>query len=85
MVEIKFALVNRLGGLSLPRKSVVRLSDRPDMALDVYRERKTTTQQLQMLFVTLKLLVIMYRNTEWEYSELSDQINLSNVTMSNTD
>ena len=24
-------LVNRLGGLSLPRKSVVRLSDRPDM------------------------------------------------------
>ena len=29
-------LVNRLGGLSLPRKSVVRLSDRPDMTLDVY-------------------------------------------------
>ena len=28
-------LVNRLGGLSLPRKSVVRLSDRPDMTLDV--------------------------------------------------
>ena len=24
-------LVNRLGGLSLPRKSVVRLTDRPDM------------------------------------------------------
>ena len=85
MVEIKFALVNRLGVLSLPRKSVVRLSDRPDMTLDVYRERKLTMQQLQMLFVTLKLLVIMYRNTEWGYSELSDQINLSNVTMSNTD
>ena len=30
-------LVNRLGGLSLPRKSVVRLTDRPDMTLDVYR------------------------------------------------
>ena len=29
-------LVNRLGGLSLPRKSVVRLTDRP---------RKTTIQQ----------------------------------------
>ena len=29
-------LVNRLGGLSLPRKSVVRLTDRPDMTLDVY-------------------------------------------------
>ena len=30
-------LVNRLGGLSLPRKSVVRITDRPDMTLDVYR------------------------------------------------
>ena len=38
-------LVNRLGGLSLPRKSVVRLSDRLDMTLDVYRGRKTTKQQ----------------------------------------
>ena len=36
-------LVNRLGGLSLPRKSVVRLTVRPDMTLDVYRGRKTTT------------------------------------------
>ena len=40
-------LVNRLGGLSLPRKSVVRLTDRPDMTLDVYRGRKTTVQQQQ--------------------------------------
>ena len=38
-------LVNRLGGLSLTRKSVVRLTDRPDMASDVYRGRKTTKQQ----------------------------------------
>ena len=37
-------LVNPLGGLSLPRKSVVRLIDRPDMTLDVYRGRKTTIQ-----------------------------------------
>ena len=37
-------LINRLGGLSLPRKSVVRLTDRPDMTLDVYRGRKTTIQ-----------------------------------------
>ena len=37
-------LVNRLGGLSLPRKSVIRLIDRPDMILDVYHGRKTTTQ-----------------------------------------
>ena len=40
-------LVNRLGGLSLPRKSVVRLTDRPDMTSDVYRGRKTTMQQQQ--------------------------------------
>ena len=38
-------LVNRLGGLSLPGKRVVRLTDRPDMTIDVYRGRKTTTQQ----------------------------------------
>ena len=38
-------LVNRLGGLSLPRKSVVRLTDRPNMTLDVYRGRKTTKQE----------------------------------------
>ena len=38
-------LGNRLGGLSLPRKSVVRLTDRPDMTLDVYRGRKTTKQK----------------------------------------
>ena len=37
-------LVNRLGGLSLPRKSVVRLTDRPNMTFDVYRGRKTTIQ-----------------------------------------
>ena len=39
-------LVNRLGGLSLPRKSVVRLTDRPNMTLDVNRGRKTTIQHL---------------------------------------
>ena len=46
-------LVNRLGGLSLPRKSVVRLTDRPDMTLDVYRGRKTTMQQQQQLILLL--------------------------------
>ena len=45
-------LVNRLGGLSLPRKSVVRLTDRPDMTLDVYRGRKTTMQQQQQLLIS---------------------------------
>ena len=48
-------LVNRLGGLSLPRKSVVRLTDRPDMTLDVYRGRKTTMQQQQQQYFTLQL------------------------------
>ena len=36
-------LVNLLGGLSLPRKSVDRLTDRHKMTLDVYRGCKTTT------------------------------------------
>ena len=39
-------LVNRLG-LSLPRKSVVRLTDCPDMTLAVYCGCKTTIQQQQ--------------------------------------
>ena len=45
-------LVNRLGGLSLPRKSVVRLTDQPDMTLDVYRGRKTTAQQQSYLLTS---------------------------------
>ena len=44
-------LVNPLGGLSLPRKSVVRLTDRPNMTLDVYRGRKTTIQQQPMFTI----------------------------------
>ena len=47
-------LVNRLGDLCLPMKSVVRLTGRPDMTLDVYRGRKTTMQQ-QQLFPSNKL------------------------------
>ena len=41
-------LVNRLGGLSLSRKSVVWLTDRPDMTLDVSPGRKTTTATLYL-------------------------------------
>ena len=63
-------LVNRLGGLSLPRKSVVRLTDRPDMTLDVYRGRKTTMQQQQQqvervqvfLFFFAFLIIIIHRS-----------------------
>ena len=46
-------LVNPLGGLSLPRKSVARLTDRPDMTLDVYRGRKTTIQQVTEIFYSV--------------------------------
>ena len=60
-------LVNRLGGLSLPRKSVVRLTDRPDMTLDVYRGRKTTKQQKQHLLEKLLLLKTNRRNLDPSY------------------
>ena len=42
-------LVYCLGCLSMPRKSVVRLTGRPDMTMDVYRGRKTTMQQQQQI------------------------------------
>ena len=45
LLYVQEVLVNRLGGLSLPRKSVVRLTDGPDMTLDAYHGRKTTQQQ----------------------------------------
>ena len=48
-------LVNRLGGLSLLRKSVVKLTDRPDMTLDVYRGRKTTKQQINNMYSTYQV------------------------------
>ena len=35
---VREVLVNRLGDLSLPRKSVVRLTDRPDMTSDVKQQ-----------------------------------------------
>ena len=57
-------LVNRLGGLSLSRKSVVRLTDRPDMTLDVYRGRKTTMQQehsqANSFYVLLALIILVH-------------------------
>ena len=45
-------LVNHLGGLSLPRKRVIRLTDRPDMIIDVchgHRNNNTTTATLLMM------------------------------------
>ena len=49
-------LVNRLGGLSLPRESVVRLTDHLDMTLDVYRGRKTTMQHILFFFFFFQIL-----------------------------
>ena len=64
-------LVNRLGGLSLPRKSVVRLTDRPDMILDVYRGRKTTNQQINNTLLETVDLVTMPRNFwHWSVSDI---------------
>ena len=76
-------LVNHLGGLSLPRKSVARLTDRPDMTLAVYRGRKTTIQQQQQqsnipniiyfrLYsnVALSEIVDIYGQTQYRYKEL---------------
>ena len=60
-------MVNRLGGLSLPRKSVVRLTDRPDMTLDVYRGRKTTTHlQLSFVRVTCLRVKVVRLSTVWK-------------------
>ena len=58
-------LVNRLGGLSLPRKSVVRLNDRPDMTQDVYRGRKTTNQQQQHCSNTCRRVSV--QTPIWQY------------------
>ena len=41
----KYWLTASKRGISMQRKNVVRLTDRPDMTLDVYRGRKTTIQQ----------------------------------------
>ena len=57
-------LVNRVGGLNLPRKSVVRLTDRPIMTLDVYRGRKTTIQHTTTQFllknISCDILLLIY-------------------------
>ena len=57
-------LVNRLGGLSLSRKSVVRITNRPNMTLDVYRRCKTTMQQQQQpkqLNIVLLICIMNWR------------------------
>ena len=43
--DVHLVLVNRFGGLSLPRNYVVRSTDSTDMARAVYHGHKATTQQ----------------------------------------
>ena len=42
---VHLVLVNCLGGLCLPRNSVVRLNDLPDMTIDVYHGLKKIKQE----------------------------------------
>ena len=73
-------LVNRLGGLSLPRKSVVRLTDRPDMTLDVYRGRKTTMQQQQQLYFHSRVKVFTSaKSTQCTFTTSNNQPSERNV------
>ena len=58
-------LVNSIGGLSLPRKSVVRITDCPDMTLDVYHGRKTTKQQQQQQTVQRQVRCCMMQHLIW--------------------
>ena len=55
--------VNRSGSLTLPRKSMVRLTDRPDINLDIYRGRKTTTQQQQQQQILAQGRTCLYTYT----------------------
>ena len=74
------ALVNHLGGLNLPRKSVVRLTDCPDMTLDVYHGRKTTTQQQQLSLCCLPIICLetVLRIGCWNYKRENTLPKVSN-------
>ena len=45
---------------------MVRLTDRPDMTLDVYRGRITTTQQQKQNFLLFLLFVRLQNPACWE-------------------
>ena len=75
-------LVNRLGGLSLPRKSVVRLTDRPDMTLDVYRGRKTTTNNMYTVTVLILINAHALIKASCFFSENNDIFMYSRLSLS---
>ena len=70
-------LVNPVGGLGLPRKNVVRLTDRPDMTLGVYRGRKTTKQQHTFYNGSLSYLELYF--SVLNFQSLSF-LSISNIT-----
>ena len=72
---VQEVLVNPLGGLSVPKKSVVRLNDPPNMTIDAYCGCKTITtnsynnkQQFQTrqpaLMLCLKYSVLVLSGTK---------------------
>ena len=67
-------LVYSLGGLSLPRKSVARLIDRPDMTIAVYHGRETKTEQHNSLSrkTIIKLLNINEINVPYFFGYKTD-------------
>ena len=50
-IYVHLVLVDRLGDLTQPRNSVVRLTDRPGMTIAVYCGRKAIKQQQQQIYL----------------------------------
>ena len=69
--------VNRLGGLSLPRKSVAMITVRTDMTSAVYRGRKTTQQQqIYVCFMNIKYnmeLLDAFQFSQTKYKNCNDE------------
>ena len=59
-------LVNGLGGVSLPGKSVARLTDHPNMTIDAYHGRRRTTATTHCrkynFFPFCTLILIIFSN-----------------------
>ena len=72
-------LVNRLGCLCLPRKSVARLTDRPDMTSAVYRGRKTSKQQRKWA-LPLAVWPVNFAITKWHLDRLREEFLLHKLT-----
>ena len=75
-------LVNRLGSLSLPRKSVVRLTDRPNMTIDVYCGCKTTTKKsIQLAQFGSVWFTAVQKNVTRNFKENQTEIQIVYLTL----